>query len=133
MDGRAIVSVVTFLVRVLGALVVAGVLAVSSSAEPSSLRMVVFVAVHGQGTITSTPRGVHCPKACWVVFAEHSHITLHAKPAAGWKLGHIEGWCKTKTETCSFDLVSPHDCIGGACPLGAFGSRAYFVRQTPTN
>jgi hypothetical protein len=123
---------VTLLLRVLGALVVAGVLAVSSSAAPSSLRAVAFMAVHGHGTVTSTPRGIHCPAACRGVFTEHAHVTFHARPAPGWTFGHFEGWCKSKTRTCGFDLVSPHDCIGGACPIGAFGSRAYFVRRQPS-
>ena len=126
-------SSVTFLLRVLGAVVVAGVLAVSSSAAPSSLRMVAFVAVHGHGTVTSTPRGIHCPRACRAIFTEHAHITFHATPAPGWGFGHFEGFCKSKTRTCGFDLVSNHDCIGGACPFGAFGSRAYFVRQPASN
>ena len=121
-------SVVTLFVRVLGALVAAGVLAVTSSAAPSGLRSVAFVAVHGHGTVTSTPRGIHCPGTCRGVFTKNDHIMFRATPAPGWKLGHFEGWCKSRTRTCSFDLVSPHDCVGGACPIGAFGSTAYFVR-----
>ena len=124
--------VVTFFVRVLGAVVLAGVLAVSSAASPTGLRSVAFVAVHGHGTVTSIPRGIHCPGQCRGVFTEHIHLTMHATPAPGWKLGHFEGWCHSKTTTCGFDLVSPHDCIGGACPIGAFGSTAYFVRD-PSN
>ena len=126
-------SVVTLFVRLLGALVVAGVLAVSSSAAPTSLRMVVFVANHGQGTVTSTPRGLHCPKSCWGVFTEHHRVTLHATPAPGWKFGHFEGSCSSRTRTCGILLVSTHDCIGGACPIGAFGVRAYFVRSPPSS
>ncbi len=126
-------AVVTLFVRVLGALVVAGVLVVSSSAAPNGLRAVAFVTVHGQGTVTSTPRGIHCPRSCWGVFTEHHRVTFHATPAAGWTFDHFEGWCKGKSRTCGFDLVSPHDCIGGACPIGAFGSRAYFVRHPPSN
>lgn len=126
-------AVVTLFVRVLGALIVAGVLAVSSSAAPTGLRMVAFVAVHGHGTVTSTPRGLHCPGTCRAVFAEHAHITLHSTAAPGWTFGHFEGSCKSKSRSCGFNLVSPHDCIGGACPLGAFGIRAYFVRQPASN
>jgi hypothetical protein len=127
------VSVVTLFVRVLGALVVAGVLAVSSSAAPNSLRMVVFVASHGEGTVTSTPRGIHCPGVCRAIFPEHSRVELHSIPAAGWKFGHFEGSCHSRTRTCGILLVSTHDCIGGACPIGAFGVRAYFVRGQPSS
>ena len=127
------VSTVALLLRMLAVVVVAGTLAVSSSAAPISLRMVAFVAVHGQGTVTSTPRGIHCPGVCRAVFTEHDHITLHSTAAHGWTFGHFEGYCKSTSRTCGFDLVSPHDCIGGACPLGAFGTRAYFIRQPASN
>ena len=125
-------SVVTFVLRVLGAVLVAGVLGASSAAAPSGLRSVAFVAVHGHGTVTSTPRGIHCPNACRGVFTENDYITLHATPAPGWTFGHFEGYCKSETRTCGFELVSPHDCVG-RCPLGAFGTRAYFIRQPASN
>ena len=95
--------------------------------------MVVFVAVHGHGTVTSTPRGLHCPGDCWAVFPEHSRVKLHETAAAGWTFGHFEGSCKTKKASCGILLVSTHDCIGGACPIGAFGVRAYFVRPPPSS
>jgi hypothetical protein len=91
--------------------------------------MVAFVAVHGHGTVTSTPRGIHCPGVCRAIFTEHSRVTLHETAASGWTFGHFEGSCKGKTRSCGFVLVSTHDCIGGACPIGAFGTRAYFVRR----
>jgi hypothetical protein len=94
--------------------------------------MVAFVAVHGQGVVTSTPRGIHCPGTCRAIFPEHSRVVLHSRAAAGWTFGHFEGSCKSRTGSCGFVLVSPHDCIGGACPLGAFGTRAYFVQRPPS-
>jgi hypothetical protein len=93
---------------------------------------VAFVSIHGHGSVTSTPNGIRCPSACRGIFMKNAHVTLRAKAAPGWKVGHFEGWCKSRSGggTCSFDLVSPHDCAGGACPIGAFGVRAYFVRRT---
>jgi hypothetical protein len=88
------------------------------------------VAVHGHGTVTSTPNGIHCPGACRGVFTKNAHITLQARAAPGWQVGHFEGSCKSRSSTCGFDLVSPHDCVGGACPIGAFGVRAFFVRRS---
>jgi hypothetical protein len=120
--------IVLLLTRVLLVLAVAGVLAGSGAAAPSSLRSVAFVAIHGHGTVTSTPNGIHCPGACRGVFTKNAHITLKATAAPGWKVGHFEGSCKSTSHTCAFDLVSPHDCVGGACPIGAFGVRAFFVR-----
>jgi hypothetical protein len=48
----------------------------------------------------------------------------------GWQFsGFRSRWCGTGLRrTCGMDLVSPHDCDGGMCPLGAFGVRAIFVR-----
>lgn len=121
--------VVTLLVRVLLAFVVAGALAGSSSATPSGLRSVAFVSIHGHGIVASTPRGIHCPGTCRAVFPKNAHVTLHATPASGWSFGHFEGSCKSTSRACGFDLVSTHDCIGGACPIGAFGVRVAFVRR----
>ena len=114
--------------RALVVLAVAGALAVPSAAAPTGLIEVAFVAIHGHGTVTSTPRGIHCPGVCRAIFKRNAHVVLHAIAARGWTFGHFEGKCASPTRTCGMDLVSPHDCIGGACPIGAFGVRAYFIR-----
>jgi len=116
------------MVRTLVVLAVAGALAAPSGAAPRGLIEVAFVAVHGHGTVTSTPAGIHCPGRCRASFPKNSHVTLHATASPGWTFGHFEGKCTSSTRTCGMDLVSPHDCIGGACPIGAFGVRAFFVR-----
>jgi hypothetical protein len=115
------VTVVTFAVRVLATLAVAAFLAaaVASSTAQSAgshstglrstgLRDVVFVALSGHGRVTSSPAGIHCPWACRAIFIRGQHVKIVAKPAAGW-------------------MVSAHDCIGGACPTGAFGVTVEFV------
>jgi hypothetical protein len=109
-------------------LAVAGALAVPSSAAPQGLIEVAFVAMHGQGVVTSTPRGIQCPGKCRAIFKKNSHVTLHATASGGWVFDHFEGSCASTTNTCGMDLVSPHDCVGGACPIGAFGVRAFFAR-----
>jgi trimeric autotransporter adhesin len=124
------VTVVTFAVRVLATLAVAAFLAAavaSSTAQSAGLRDVVFVAVSGHGTVTSSPAGIHCPWACRAIFIRGQHVKIVAKPAAGWMVRRITGSCETKSRACAFDLVSAHDCIGGACPTGAFGVTVEFV------
>jgi hypothetical protein len=93
-------------------------------------RDVAFVTMTGHGTVTSMPRGVNCPKRCRGVFVRGTHVILKATPAAGWKLASFTSkWCKAANAKCGFDLVSPHDCSGGACPLGAFGVIVHFARR----
>ena len=92
-------------------------------------RDMAFVTQTGHGTVTSRPRGVACPHRCRAVFVRGTHVVLTAKPAAGWRLASFTSkWCKVRNGSCGFDLVSPHDCSGGACPTGAFGVRVAFVR-----
>jgi hypothetical protein len=124
------VTVVTFAVRVLATLAVAAFLAAavsSSSAQSAGLRDVVFVALSGHGTVTSSPAGIHCPWACRAIFVRGRHVKIVAKPAPGWMVRRISGSCETRSRACAFDLVSAHDCIGGACPTGAFGVTVEFV------
>jgi hypothetical protein len=126
--------VVSLSLRLLIVLLVAGVLAApSSSAAPTGgLRSVAFIAVFGHGTVTSVPSGIKCPGTCRAIFPTHAHISLHAMPARGWAFTHFSGSCKSKHPICGFNLISSHDCIGGACPIGAFGVRLFFVRQPST-
>ena len=116
-----------FASRVLVAGAIACVLASSSGAY--SQRDVAFVTLTGQGTVRSLPQGIDCPKTCRGVFVRGTHLRLVATAAAGWRFaGFSSKWCNGTTARCAFDLVSPHDCVGGACPVGAFGVRARFVR-----
>jgi hypothetical protein len=95
-------------------------------------RDVAFVTITGHGVVRSLPHGIDCPRTCRALFLRGTHVRFVAAPASGWKLvGFRSKWCGTGTlKTCGFDLVSPHDCVGGACPLGAFGVRAAFVRKS---
>jgi len=113
------------------AVAIAGVLASGSAASTRfNQRDVAFVTLVGHGTVTSLPRGIDCPKTCRGIIVRGTHIRLAAKAAAGWTFaGFRSKWCTGARTLCAFDLVSPHDCIGGACPVGAFGVRAVFVRN----
>jgi len=115
---------------VLVACVLASLLASSSLASPPYAgRDVAFVTLFGHGTVRSVPRGIRCPGSCRAVFARGTHLQLYATPTKGWRfVGFDSKWCGGIQQSCAFDLVSPHDCVGGACPLGAFGVRVTFVR-----
>lgn len=126
-----IVKFVTFRLRLLLIVVAAGMFAAAALASPPRYvyRDMAFVTQNGHGTVTSTPRGIACPRRCRAIFVRGTHVVLRAKPAAGWRLASFTSkWCTARNGACGFDLVSPHDCSGGACPTGAFGVRVTFVR-----
>jgi hypothetical protein len=127
------VPVVTLVARLVAfAAVVLIVAAPAAGARPRYVYYdIAFVTITGgKGTVTSIPRGIHCPSACRVRFPRGTHVELSASPEQGWRsTGFSSTWCGEQQATCGFDLVSPHDCAGGACPLGAFGVRVGFVRD----
>ncbi len=109
----------------------AAVFAGASAASPPHYvyRDVAFVTIVGQGSVRSTPRGIRCPPTCRALYPRGTRISLHASPARGFRFaGFASKWCNGSPSHCVFDLVSPHDCSAGACPLGAFGVRVRFVR-----
>lgn len=125
---------VTFRLRLL--LIVLAACSVAASAATASppryvYRDMAFVSQFGHGTVTSSPKGVECPRRCRAVFLRGTHVILTAKPAPGWRLASFKSkWCTSRNGVCQFDLVSPHECDGGACPTGAFGVRVRFVRDS---
>jgi hypothetical protein len=123
---------VTFVAKALPAVLAAGWLVAAPAASPPhyTYRDVAFVSIVGHGTVRSTPRGIDCPGACRVLFPRGTHLRLHAAARPGWRFAGFTGkGCSAGSATCAFDLVSSHDCVGGACPTGAFGVRARFVRR----
>jgi hypothetical protein len=126
---------VTYGLRGLLVLAVFGLLATSSAASPPPtyvFRDVAFVTVIGHGSVKSTPRGIHCPGVCRATYVRGTHMSFKAAAAPGWRFRYFSStWCGGHRRTCAFDLVSSHDCVGGACPLGAYGVRAVFVRVKP--
>lgn len=123
---------VTFAAKVVTALLLAGLSVAPSAASPPhyTFRDVALVTLVGRGTVRSLPLGIDCPRTCRALFPRGTHLRLQATAAPGWRFaGFTSKWCNVPGMSCVFDLVSPHDCIGGACPLGAFGVRARFVRR----
>jgi hypothetical protein len=126
------VRVVTFRWAVLAAVLFASLVVTAAAASPPRYvqHEVVFVTMNGHGTVSTVPRGVTCPKVCRAAFVSGTHVQVVARPAAGWKLEYLtSNWCKASAGVCQFDLVSPHDCDSGACPLGTFGLQVSFVRD----
>lgn len=122
------------IVTILRWLLVAAAVAVPAAAAAPPphyvYRDVAFVTQSGRGTVTSVPRGIACPRACRGIFVRGTHLVLTARPAPGWQLASFtSSWCTATDGVCQFDLVSRHDCVGGACPLGAFGVRVAFTRR----
>jgi hypothetical protein len=125
-------SVVTFGVRAVAVAVLLGVFVAASSASPPRYvyRDVALVAISGHGSVSSKPRGIRCPGACRTLFVRGTHLALRAVAAPGWRFaGFRSSFCNGAHATCVFDMVSSHDCVGGACPTGVFGVRARFVRN----
>ena len=123
---------VTFRLRLVLLIVLAtGAVASTAVAAPPTYvyRYMAFVTMNGHGTVTSVPKGIACPKECRSAWIRGTHLRLVAKPAPGWRLASFTSrWCKSVGGVCAFDLVSPHDCVGGACPVGAFGVQVRFVK-----
>jgi len=117
----------------LAAVLAAAALASTALASPPPgyvQHFIVFITANGHGTVTSTPKGIACPPRCRVSFVHDTHIVLRATAAPGWRLATFGSrWCAGHDGRCAFDLVSPHDCPGGLCPIGAFGVRVAFVRE----
>ena len=117
--------------RLVAAAAAACVLVSSSQAAPPQYvqHFVAFVTIYGHGSVRSVPKGIDCPKVCRARYLENAHLELVATPAKGWRFVRFGGYCSGRTRSCGFDLTSPHDCFGPLCPIGAFGTRAYFVRS----
>ena len=123
---------VTFGAKLLLVAAHAGLFDAAPAASPPHYvyRDVAFVTIVGHGSVRTTPRGIDCPGVCRRLFPRGTHIGFRAAASPGWHFtGFKSKWCNASASTCVFDLVSPHDCIGGACPTGAFGVTARFVRD----
>ena len=133
MREASILRVVTFGAKLLAVAVLACFFVAASSASPPKYvyRDVALVAVTGHGTVTSRPHGIDCPATCRTLFVRGTHLSLRAVAAPGWRFtGFKSTFCNGAHATCVFDMVSSHDCVGGACPTGVFGIRARFVRES---
>ena len=126
--------VVTFGAKLVAVAVLVGMFVAASSASPPRYvyRDVALVAVTGHGygreqaarnqlsrQMPNALRPRHPPEpAC----SRCSRLAVHRlQEHASVTVRHA---------TCVFDMVSSHDCVGGACPTGVFGVRARFVRDS---
>jgi hypothetical protein len=91
---------------------------------------VVLVVINGKGKVTSTPKGISCPRTCRGNFPKDSRVHLTAHPAPGWRVLSYTGWCKSKKSACAFNLTTKHECSSKLCAVGAFGVHVFFARQT---
>lgn len=73
-----------------------------SAAAPPQVRLTVTVA--GSGTVSSSPRGISCPKACARSFPRGRKVRLTAKPAAGWAFARWTGACARAKGTCTVTM-----------------------------
>jgi hypothetical protein len=101
------------------------------SSSPGPVGRVVLVAISGNGTVTSAPKGIACPRSCRAFFVKDARVRLVARSAPGWKLARWAGSCAGRSSSCAFNLTSSHECSGGLCSVGVFGVRVYFVRAQP--
>lgn len=126
---------VTAVLRVAAVAAVACTLVFSASSQAAPpphyvQHFMAFITLYGKGTVQSVPKGIDCPRVCRALFLENSHLELRAVPAPGWHLVKYSGYCNGTNAKCGFDLMSPHDCYGPLCPVGAFGTRVYFVKDS---
>jgi hypothetical protein len=112
---------------VLAAAVVVASASVSTGKSSTPIHREVLVAIDGRGTVTSSPRGITCPRTCRARFPRDILMHLVGHPAAGWRLAAWSGYCTGKT--CAFHLTTPHDCPRQLCSIGVFGVRVLFVRR----
>ena len=106
-------------------------LSVSAAGSSTPIKRTVLVVVKGKGKVTSSPRGITCPRTCRNFFPKDSRVHLVAHPAAGWRVAHWTGQCTGKSARCAFWLTTDHECSAQLCATGAFGVHVVFVKSRP--
>jgi hypothetical protein len=61
-------------------------------ASPNS-RPLLRVVVSGRGSVTSSPKGIACPKRCSAAYPTDARVRLFSHPAAGWRFSHWADGC----------------------------------------
>ena len=84
------------------------------------IRDVAFVTITGHGRSSEHAARDQLPGTCRTLFVRGTHLqpARESPLRAGGSPGFTSKWCNGDHATCVFDLVSPHDCVGGACPIG---------------
>jgi hypothetical protein len=119
---------VTWGLRALVVLAAAVLVTTALATDQRTYRRVVFIAVIGQGKVTTKPAGLTCPGHCRAIFLKDQHVKFIGHPAPGWKLVKWSGSCIGKLASCGFWVADSHDCANGMCPIGAFGEHVTFAR-----
>ncbi len=105
------------------------VLSVSAAGSTTPIKRTVLLVVEGKGKVTSTPRGITCPRTCHNFFPKDSRVRLLAHPAPGWRVARWSGQCTGKSVHCDFWLTTDHECSAQLCAVGSFGVHVVFVRR----
>ena len=71
-----------------------------------SVNVKLTVTVVGQGTVTSAPKGIVCPKACAKAFTKGKSVKLTAKAKAGWRFTRWTGACAKAKSACTLKLTA---------------------------
>jgi hypothetical protein len=69
----------------------------ASLASPAVSKVRLSVAVGGHGIVTSSPRGIKCPRTCRAKFARGAKVKLRAAAAEGSKFSRWAGPCAKKS------------------------------------
>jgi hypothetical protein len=104
-------------------------LSVSTAGSTTPIKRTVLVVIKGKGKVTSTPRGITCPRTCRNFFPKDSRVHLLAHPAAGWRVARWTGQCTGKSVRCDFWLTTDHECSAQLCITGSFGVHVVFARR----
>ena len=64
------------------------------------------VTVAGKGTVTSSPKGIACPKKCSKAFTKGAKVKLTPKPASGWAFSRWTGACSKAKAGCTLKLTA---------------------------
>ena len=70
------------------------------------MKLTVTVTVAGRGVVTSSPKGIACPKACTKQFAKGKTVKLTPKAAAGSTFTRWTGACAKAKRVCSLKLTA---------------------------
>lgn len=104
--------------------------AVEVPAAPSTFKL--SVSKVGNGTVTSTPRGINCGATCTASFNGGTTVKLTASPAAGYSFGGWSGAC-VGTAGCQFTMNAAKTVTATFNPSNAPDFRVTGILLTPAS
>ncbi|MGA7503016.1 MAG: alkaline phosphatase family protein [Candidatus Sulfotelmatobacter sp.] len=78
----------------------------SPSPTTQTFQLTVTAPPAGQGTITSSPKGISCPSTCTASFAQGTKVTLTATPGANYLFGSWSGACTGTSCTVTINAAT---------------------------